>query len=212
MNSTPRLESNGIRLIPLSADHIPALLRAQDPDTWTWMSESGATPELMAGFVQRALAAADSGRAQVWTITVLREDSAPEIAGCSRLADLDLHHRTAEIGWTWMAPAYRGRGLNPRVKFLQLQHAFETLHLRRVALKTHHRNTRSQAAMVKLGAQYEGTFRNHIIMPDGSYRDTKWYSILDTEWPDVRTRLLARIAADPLWSQAEPTSREQETD
>ncbi len=212
MNSTPTLQGNGIRLIPLSVDHVPALLRAQDTDTWTWMSESGATPELMEGFVQRALAAADSGRAQVWTITVLRESAPPEIAGCSRLADLDLHHRTAEIGWTWMAPAYRGRGLNPRAKFLQLQHAFETLHLRRVALKTHHLNTRSQAAMLKLGAQYEGTFRNHIFMPDGSSRDTKWFSILDTEWPAVRARLLARTAAEPLQTAVAPISYKNETD
>lgn len=216
---TPVLEGYGIRLLPLCMDHIPALLHAQDSDTWTWMSESGATPELMGGFVQRALAAADSGKAQVWTTTVLHQNVAPEVAGCSRLADLDLHHRTGEIGWTWVAPTYRGRGLNPRVKLLQLQHAFETLRLRRVALKTHHLNKRSQAAMLKLGAQYEGTFRNHIFMPDGSSRDTRWYSILDTEWPEVRTRLLARIAAEPIQSaadevqrEADPTRRKPETD
>ena len=210
--TTPVLEGHGIRLLPLSTDHLPALLRAQDGDTWTWMSESGATPELMAGFVQRALAAVERGTAEVWTTIVLRENAAPDVAGCSRLADLNLHHRTGEIGWTWISPAYRGRGLNPRVKFLQLQHAFETLHLRRVALKTHHLNARSQAAMLKLGAQYEGTFRNHIFMPDGSSRDTKWYSILDTEWPGVRARLLARIAAEPLRTAAEPISRDHETD
>jgi RimJ/RimL family protein N-acetyltransferase len=204
------LEGFGVRLVPLSPDHVPALLYAQDVDTWKWMSESGATPELMAGFVERALAAADSGKAQVWATTVLR-DGTPEIAGCSRLADLDLRNRTGEIGWTWVAPAYRGRGLNPRVKLLQLEHAFGKLHLRRVALKTHHGNARSQAAMLKLGAQYEGTFRNHMFMPDGSSRDTKWYSILDSEWPEVRTRLLARIAAEPISRMLE-TDRIRETD
>ncbi len=204
MNATPTLEDFGVRLVPLSADHVPALLRAQDGDTWTWMSESGATLELMGGFVGRALTAADSGKAQVWTTMVLGH-GAPKVAGCSRLADLDLRHRTGEIGWTWVAPAYRGRGLNPRVKLLQLQHAFETLHLRRVALKTHRGNSRSQAAMLKLGAQYEGTFRNHMLLPDGSSRDTKWYSILDSEWPEVRARLFDRVAAEPI-------SRKDETD
>ena len=120
MNSTPTLEGYGVRLLPLTLNDLPALLKTQDSDTWTWMSESGATPQLMEGFVQRALAAAETGRVEVWTVTILHGNSAPEVAGCSRLADLDRNHRTGEIGWTWMAPAYRGRGLNPRVKFLQL--------------------------------------------------------------------------------------------
>lgn len=203
MNGTPVLEGFGIRMVPLALEHVPALLKAQDADTWAWMSESGATESQMHGFVERALAAAETGKVQVWTTLVMHGDAEPEVAGCSRLADLDLHHRTGEIGWTWVAPAYRGRGLNPRAKLLQLEHCFETLHLRRVALKTHERNTRSQAAMLKLGAQYEGTFRNHMFMPDGSSRDTRWYSILDSEWPDVRAHLLARIATEPLMRVAE---------
>lgn len=198
MNATPVLEGHGVRLVPCLLDHVAELSMAQDGDTWTWMSESGATPELMHGFVERGLAAVQSGSAQVWTTVVLHGDGTSEIAGSSRLADLDLHHRRGEIGWTWIAPKYRGAGLNPRVKLLQLRHAFETLNLRRVALKTHHGNLRSQAAMLKLGAQFEGTFRNHMFQPDGSSRDTKWYSILDREWPDVRQRLLDRIGEEPL--------------
>ena len=162
------------------------------------MSESGATPTLMAAFVERALQAVQNGSVQAWTTTVLHPNGEAEVAGCSRLAELDLHHRRGEIGWTWIAPKYRGAGLNPRVKLMQLQHAFQTLGLRRVALRTHHGNLRSQAAMLKLGAQYEGTFRNHMFQPDGSSRDTRWYSILDTEWPAVQARLLDRIAGEPL--------------
>ncbi len=198
MTGTPILEGHGIRLVPLQSDHLPALLGTQDDDTWTWMSESGATPELMRGFIERALAATEAGTVQAWTTQVVHPDGACEVAGCSRIADLDLQQRRGEIGWTWVAPRYRGLGLNPRVKFLQLEYAFETLHLRRVALKTHHHNTRSQAAMLKLGAQFEGTFRNHMVLPDGTFRDTKWYSIVDSEWPAVRGRLLDRIAAEPL--------------
>lgn len=201
MNLTPVLEGQGIRLVPLSLDHLPGLSKSQDAETWAWMSESGATPELMRGFVERALAMAERGAAQVWTTTVLKAGGDSEIAGSSRLADLDLYHRRAELGWTWVASKFRGAGLNPRVKLLQLEHAFETLGLRRVALKTHHGNVRSQAAMLKLGAHYEGMFRNHMFQPDGSSRDTKWYSILDTEWPGVKTRLLERIAAEPLQSR-----------
>ncbi len=201
MNATPVLEGHGVRLVPCSPAHVAGLTLAQDADTWTWMSESGGTPELMRGFVERAIAAVEAGTAQAWTTLVLHEEGATEIAGTSRLADLDLYQRRGEIGWTWVSPNYRGAGLNPRVKLLQLQHAFETLGLRRVALKTHHKNLRSQAAMLKLGAQYEGTFRNHMFQPDGSSRDTKWYSILDSEWPTVRQRLLERIDSEPLRSR-----------
>lgn len=198
MNATPVLQGYGVQLVPCLPSHADALLQAQDTETWAWMSESGATPNLMRDFIERGLAQADGGTAQVWTTFILHENMPPEIAGSSRLADLDLHHRRGEIGWTWVAPKYRGRGLNPRVKFLQLEHAFETLGLRRVALKTHHGNTRSQAAMLKLGAQFEGTFRNHMFQPDGSSRDTMWYSILDREWPAVKQRLLDRIAGQPM--------------
>ena len=198
MNTTPVLEGYGVRLLPLALEHVEALAETHDSSTWTWMSETGATPELLRGFVSRALLAAETGSAHVWTTTVLRGGAEPEIAGCSRLADLDMQHRRGEIGWTWVAPKFRGGGLNPRVKLLQLEHCFGTLGLRRVALKTHHANVRSQGAMLKLGAQYEGTFRNHMLMPDGSPRDTKWYSIVDSEWPAVRTRLVERIAVQPL--------------
>ena len=198
MIATPLLEGDGVRLLPLRMEHLPDLSAAQDADAWTWMSETGATPELMRGFVTRALDAAAAGTVQVWTITVLPADGEPAIAGCSRLADLDLHHRRGEIGWTWFARRYRGAGLNPRVKLLQMEHAFETLGLHRVAFKTHGCNLRSQAAILKLGATYEGTFRRHMLQPDGSSRDTVWYSILDQEWPRVKTRLLERIAAEPL--------------
>ena len=198
MNGTPTLEGYGVRLLPLALEHLPALARTHDASTWQFMSETGATPELLRGFVERALTLSAAGSVQAWATSVLAENGTSTIVGCTRLADINQQHRTAEIGWTWIAPAFRGTGFNPRVKFLQLQHCFATLHLRRVALKTHHGNLRSQRAMQKIGAQYEGTFRNHLIMPDGSSRDTRWYSIIDADWPTVKALLLDRIANEPL--------------
>ena len=198
MNRTPVLEGHGVRLVPLSVEDLPALECTHDESTWTWMSETGRTSADMRTLVERAIAAADAGTTQAWTSLLLRENDLPLVAGCTRIADIDLHHRRGELGWTWIAPSLRGGGLNVRVKLLQLAHAFDTLQMRRVALKTHHGNVRSQGAMLKLGAHFEGTHRKHMIMPDGSSRDTMWYSILDTEWPAVREALLARIAAEPL--------------
>ncbi len=193
MNSTPVLEGFGVRLEPLSLAHLPQLATTHDESTWTYMSESGATPELLRGFVERALATAETGSTQVWTTRLSNPDGTSEVVGCSRIADLNRTHRTGEIGWTWITPELRGTTLNATMKLLQLRHAFGTLGLRRVALKTHHGNLRSQRAMLKLGAHYEGTFRNHMLMPDGTSRDTKWYSIIDSEWPAVEQGLLARV-------------------
>lgn len=198
MSATPTLESFGIRLLPLELAHLPALEKTHDESTWTYMSESGRTPAQLRSFVERALVASEAGTAQVWATSLVRENAAPEIIGTTRLADLDLVHRRGEIGWTWIAPRYRGSGVNVRVKLLQLRHAFETLHLRRVAFKTHHANVRSQRAMLKLGARFEGTFRNHMIMPDGSSRDSQWYAITDDDWRDVKAQLLGRIACEPV--------------
>lgn len=200
MNSTPLLEGYGVRLVPLDPSHAILLNRTHDASTWQWMSETGDTPELMAGFVDRALSQAEAGTAQVWATTLLHLDGTARVVGSTRLADWNRQHRTGEIGWTWIAPDLRGTGFNARVKLLQLRHCFETLDLRRVALKTHHNNLRSQQAMKKIGASFEGIFRNHLIMPDGSSRDTHWYSILDREWPSVEAHLLQRIALEPLAS------------
>ena len=106
---------------------------------------------------------------------------------------LDLRHRTVEIGHTWLSPSVQQAGDNPEAKLLQLTHAFETLNLNRVAFKTHHENLQSQAAIKKLGAQYEGTFRNHNITPDGTIRHSMWFSITKEEWPQVKSRLEERL-------------------
>ena len=201
---TPVLTGYGLRLEPLTLDHLPALeVASRDPDTWTWMSERGGTPHELRELVTRALRQSEMGLTQAWATvklagprTELSTETGAAVIGSTRLADINLQHRSCELGWTWLAAGYRGNGINARVKLLQLTHAFETMLLRRVALKTHHANERSQRAMLRLGAQYEGTFRNHLIMPDGSSRDTKWYSIIDSDWPEVKARLLEQIAME----------------
>jgi N-acetyltransferase len=100
-----------------------------------------------------------------------------------------------------LEPAAHGAGVNA-AKRLQLGYAFDTLGLRQVALKTHHENLQSQAAMRKLGAVYEGPFRNHSVMPNGSQRHSVWFSITREKWPTVRSRLEERLAAVAAGSQA----------
>ena len=195
MISTPILEGFGIRLEPIEEQHIPALQAiATEPSIWRYMPMRIETAREVSEWAITSVHANAQDSAQVWVIRL----ATGELLGSSRLFDLNFTHRTGEIGFTWLTASQRGSGVNPRVKLLQLTHAFEGLGLRRVALKTHHENLQSQRGILKLGAQFEGTFRNHMLMPDGTTRHTMWYSIIDTEWPAVKERLLRRVAAQPL--------------
>jgi RimJ/RimL family protein N-acetyltransferase len=194
MNNTPILEGYGVCLEPISEAHIPALTPiAIEASNWRHMTLRIETPTDVKKLVHDSIRNTETGAIESWVIT-----ASGRTAGGSSFLDINPTHRTAEIGFTWLATPWRGSGLNPRVKLLQLTYGFETLSFRRIALKTHHENLHSQNAMLKLGAQYEGTFRNHMIMPDGSTRHTKWYSITAEDWPAIKQQLLNRIAHEPL--------------
>ena len=100
-----------------------------------------------------------------------------------------------EIGGTWYGAAYRGTLVNTECKYLLLRHAFEVWGCLRVQFKTDLLNERSQRAIERLGAMREGVLRQHLILTDGRVRSSVFYSLLDTEWPAVRARLEARLAA-----------------
>ncbi len=195
MTATPVLEGLGVRLEPVVEQHLAALQAiATDPSIWQYMPLQLRTADDVRAWVMEATRQDAGDACQIW-ITRL---ASGEVVGSTRLFELNWKHRTGEIGFSWLAAPYRGGGVNPRVKLLQLTHAFETLGLKRAALKTHHENVQSQRGILKLGAKFEGTFRNHMVMPDGSTRHTMWYSIVADEWPWVKARLLERVAAEPL--------------
>jgi RimJ/RimL family protein N-acetyltransferase len=193
---TPTLQGTLVRLEPLSLAHLPALEAiAFDPSIWQYMTTWIATPTDLRAWVEEALRQQAAGSAMPWVIVAQGLTGAADaVIGSTRFADLSRAHRHTELGYTWLAEPYRGTGLNTEVKLLQLRFGFETLGLNRIAFKTHHANERSQAALRKLGAVYEGTFRHHYFMPDGSLRDSVWYSIVREEWPAMKLRLTARVA------------------
>ena len=193
----PVLEGPGIRLEPLSLDHIPALEAiAFDPTIWRYMLFSIRTPPDLRSWIEAALQAKDGGNALPWVTVKKAQNGEPDtVVGASRFLDLDLHHRSVEIGNTWLAEPWRGTRVNPEAKLLQLTYAFDTLDLLRVSFKTHVANKRSQSAIKAIGATYEGTFRNHYIMPDGSSRDSAWFSIIRKEWPEIKDLLNRRLNA-----------------
>jgi RimJ/RimL family protein N-acetyltransferase len=113
--------------------------------------------------------------------------------GSSRFLSIVPEHRRLEIGWTWVGRAFQRTGANREATLLQLTHAFEDLGANRVEFKTDSRNEASRAALLGIGATFEGIFRNHMVMPDGPLRHSAWYSVIAEEWPAVRSRLEAGI-------------------
>ena len=192
---TPVLEGVRIRLEPMTLQHLSGLETvAFDDRIWRYMSTWVKTPDDLRAWVESALRLETEGTVLPW-VTVLKSEN--RVIGSTRFMDFDKTNRTTELGSTWLAPQFHGTGLNAEAKLLQLRFGFEELGLRRIALKTHHENLQSQAAMRKIGATEEGTFRNHYIMPDGSQRHSVWFSVIREDWPRVKSLLEARVAAAP---------------
>lgn len=182
-----------IELEPLSPAHLAELDAAvSEPDElfrWVYIWRPG--PDGLAGPLERTLAAAARGEVVPWAI---RRRADGQVVGSTSYLDVDAANRRVEVGATWIGPAWWRTEVNTATKLLVIGHAFETLGLERVALKTDHLNVRSQRAIERLGAVREGVLRHHMRRSDGSWRDTVYYSILRDEWPGVRTRLEAVLA------------------
>ena len=189
----PTLEGPHVRLEPLTLAHLPALEAiAFDPTIWRYMLSILRTPEDLRVWAESALATPNMF---TWvTIKKSHDHTHDQPVGSTRFIDLDLTHRTTEIGHTWLGASARGTLINAEAKLLQLTYAFETLNLNRVALKTHHENLQSQNAMKAIGAIYEGTFRNHYLMPDGTLRHSVWFSITREDWPTTKAHLQRRLS------------------
>ena len=115
-------------------------------------------------------------------------------AGSTRYLNIEPLHRRTEIGWTWLERAHWGSGANLETKYLLMKNAFERCGLMRVEFKTDARNLRVRGALLGIGGTFEGIFRKHMVLPD-SIRDSAWYAVVDDDWPRVKQRLEAKIAA-----------------
>ena len=195
MNRTPlgpvTLEGDHIRLEPLTRGHLHGLIAAAEAETiWTYLPSDLRASGAMERRIESALARQTQGLEYAFVVVARRDG---RVLGSTSYADVAEAHRAAEIGWTWYTPETWGTAVNPEAKYLLLRHAFEDWGAIRICFKTDSRNLRSQAAIRKLGAQYEGTLRSHRLLPDGYRRDSVFYSILDHEWPDVKARLEQRL-------------------
>lgn len=185
------LEGSYVRLEPLAREHAAALARVGCvEEVWRWLTSRFQTEEDMLAFVETALRWQEEGTALPF-VTI---DKATHTAvGSTRFGNIAPEHKRVEIGWTWIAPAWQRTALNTEAKYLMLRHAFETWGCVRVEFKTNSLNQKSRNAIARIGALEEGVLRNHMINPDGTLRNTVYFSIIDSEWPDVKRELEKKL-------------------
>lgn len=177
-----------VRLEPLTREHVSGLAEiGLGQPFWDYMLYGNIdTVDDMRNWVLDILARGQKGTDLPFVAVHLESG---RVAGATRYLNIMPNDRGLEIGGTWYGPEFQRTAVNTECKYLLLSHAFETLACIRVQLKTDLRNERSQRAIERLGAVKEGVLRNHMILPDGRIRHSVFYSILDTEWPDVKKRL-----------------------
>jgi N-acetyltransferase len=185
------LSGETVRLEPLTLEHVPALCAVGlEPELWRWIPRPVTNAADMRAYVETAL---DEQRRGVAVPFATVHQLSGCVIGSTRYANIDAVNRRLEIGWTWLTSAQQRTRANTEAKLLQLTHAFDTLGAVRVELKTDALNVQSRTAILRLGAVEEGTFRKHVLTEAGRWRDTVYFSILDTEWPAIKTRLTERL-------------------
>jgi N-acetyltransferase len=200
----PVLEGRLVRLEPLTLDHALGLTRAaaqsREHYGYNWVPDGEAD---VARYIADALDGQRTGNELPFAHVQL---TTGEVVGSTRHYDLrpwawppgSLQQRfdrpdAVEIGYTWLAASAQRTGINTEAKFLMFRHAFEAWEVHRVSLRTDVRNARSRAAIERLGAQYEGVRRAERPGTDGTVRDSAYYSVIASEWPAVKARLLALL-------------------
>jgi RimJ/RimL family protein N-acetyltransferase len=191
IKNTPYLSGQTVELRPLEKEHFPELeALAKDMRIWEFMSfpvyESKKFHELF------NLALEEREKGNQYPFVVFHKKT-HKIIGSTRFLEMQPNHRKLEIGWTWLAPEYWATAVNPECKLLLLSYCFEELDTSRVMLRTDENNKRSRKAIEKIGGVFEGIIRHDVIRDNNTRRNSAWFSIIDTEWPETKTRLTSLL-------------------
>jgi len=191
------LQGKHVRLEPMTEAHVPGLAEIGVGQTfWDFMLYGNmSSVDDMRNWVLDILGRAKKETDLPFAVIHL---ASGRVAGATRYLNIMPKDCSLEIGGTWYGPEFQRTPVNTECKYLLLRQAFEMLGCIRVQLKTDLRNERSQRAIERIGAVREGVLRNHMILPDGRYRHSVFYSILDTEWPAVKKRLEEMLEGNPL--------------
>jgi len=189
------LEGSVVRLVPIRHDHAELFCEAAKNDLeniFRWIPYPMRTIADFQRLVEKAFEEQGRGESVVFATI---ERSSEKVIGSTRFMNIDRVNRRVEIGSTWIAPAWQRTAINTEAKYLMLRHAFEVWHCIRVELKTDALNQKSRNAILRIGAKEEGTLRRHLITWTGRIRDSVYFSILDSEWPEAKARLEAMLGA-----------------
>jgi RimJ/RimL family protein N-acetyltransferase len=191
---TTTLQGRHVQLQPLGSAHATDLLAAgADPEVWQYlpMPQPKNLTDIQA-FIDSAQRDVDRGFAVAFAIIDAHSGKA---VGTTRFLDIRPRDRGIEIGWTWLSSDYWRTPINTECKYLLLRHAFETHSALRVQLKTDERNQRSRAAILRIGASFEGVLRCDRLLWTGFVRSSAYYSVVHSDWPAVRTKLEQRLSS-----------------
>jgi N-acetyltransferase len=190
----PVLTGRHVRLEPISVAHAPGLLAAADDEVFRYLTAEPPRGVDDAERLVRDMLAAREAHTKVSWVQV--DARSGEVAGTTSYYEINPESRSVAIGYTWLGRRWWRTGVNTEAKLLLLRRAFDDLGAVRVVWHTDIRNERSQTAIARLGARREGILRKHKPRRDGSWRDTVQFSMIDDDWPAVRARLRARLAAE----------------
>jgi RimJ/RimL family protein N-acetyltransferase len=185
--NTVLLANEHCQLMLLSPTHLNELIEAvKDGELWQLWYTTIPHPDVMQTEIERRLTLLKEGKMLPFSIVNTDTD---QIVGMTTFLNIEPEHKRLEIGGTWLRKSCQHTSINLAAKILLLEFAFEELGFNAVEFRTHRLNQQSRKAIEKLGAQLDGILRQHIIMPDGSLRDTCVYSIIQSEWPTIQSNL-----------------------
>jgi len=183
------LEGSAVRLEPIRRQHAEIFWNvAKDAldGIFQWIPYRMQTREDFQHLVEKIFEEQERGDSVAFATV---ERGSGQVIGSTRFMNIDRANRRVEIGSTWIAPAWQRTAINTEAKYLMLRHAFEVWKCFRVELKTDALNQRSRNAILRIGAKEEGTLRKHVLTWTGRVRDSVYFSVLDGEWPEVKSAL-----------------------
>lgn len=179
-------------LEPLTVEHLDSLCEVGlNPELWRWTTNLVRSRNDLRLYVETALRDQAAGTALPFATI---DTASGKAIGSTRFANIDRANRRVEIGWTWIGVPWQRTPANTEAKYLMLRHAFETLSCIRVEFKTDSLNVRSRNALIRIGAREEGTLRNHMLVHDGRYRHSVYFSAIESEWPEVKEILEQKLS------------------
>ncbi len=181
------LADGKVILEPLTSEHVQKMRAlGSDQDVWRWYTEDLSNPDDLERWMTNRLSESGNGDKMSYAV-ILRETE--KVIGASSYGHINWAEKCIEIGWTWLDKEYIGSGINRHMKFLMLHHAFETMEIERLELRTDEENIRSRKAMEKIGAKLDGTLRSHRGTQGGRRRNTVIYSIIRPEWEPIKNSI-----------------------